>query len=406
MEAPPGDDAPRLREAEVATTAAVVATPNESLKPGLRIPGGDAASYAATQDSTAVSVHLGLRWCKVEPTQGAYDWSFFDTRYRGFLDNAGVEIRSIRVVDAPAWAITTDCLALAQRDPPRIDFCPPKAPADPALADFGEALARHYGPGTEFDVERTAFWNEPNFAKNWGVFTSTGGWGTGDAGAQARKVGARRYSERMAAFSYGVEIGDGSGQDVMKVDAGEIAAGSAEGEQNANGVGPWVDEFTRYSHANNRDRWYDVLVIHAYSEYGRQIPKKVYNHKLLPGVTAVGVGEFAWGAGSRPDNYRCVGSEGNQMSRFRGAMTEVRQASVGIHHLVYFSVLDNERQAPAVCPDAQGPTNPGGYYTGSNKDNMNTFGLYRRPSDGSLVNFGPAADFRRPVGDEFRATMR
>lgn len=321
-------------------------------------------------------------------------WTDFDTRFNQFRA-AGVAIRGIRVVDAPAWIVRSDCLDLLQRA--LVDFCPPRANMDWYTRAFGRALAQHYGPASPFGIDRVAFWNEPNLSDNWG---DPPRWDSPEARANA----ARQYSDRLGAFSFGVEEGDGPAEDVMNVDAGEIAAGSAEADKNANGVGPWASEFTRYNYAQGHDRWYEVLVIHAYSEFGRQIPEKVLNHRQLPGVSAVGVGEFAWGAGgSQQNNYRCAGSEGIQASRFAGAIDSIRTSSVPIHHLVHFSVLDNRRAAASKCPTP--------YYDVANsagnevRKYMNSFGLYRRSRDGTTTGFDPET-MARPLRDEFRAAMR
>jgi len=155
----------------------------------------------------------------------------------------------------------------------------------------------------------------------------------------------------------------------------------------------WATYFTNYNHNHysipnqDRDANYDVLTIHAYSEFPGQIPEKVRSYRNLDGVGPVGVTEFAWGVGT--GGFRCVDTGEDQKTHFNSTVDEVTGSHVPVQRLVWFSVIDNAKNKEAKCPDNTG------YYTGADKANVNTYGLYKRAQDGSLPSFGAGTPARK-----------
>lgn len=364
------EDPPVIAEVEV-PSAPVPAGPNQGLKPILRPTGKAPVSAPASADALTRAVELTLRWCVVQPVEdGAYQWGEYETAFAAYRD-AGIRIRTVRVTDAPKWAASDECVSLAATGD--VKLCPPTLTHAGALQALAQAVASHFGPASTYDVERLAFWNEPNLPRNWG--TDEDRWG--DKGPHAERLAAERYSDLLVRFHQGTIAGDPA----VKVDAGEIAAGSTQ--QKGNGARTWAEKFTAYNTARGRNGRYNVLTIHPYSEFGGQIPAKVANYKALPGVAAVGVTEFAWGV-SDAERFKCVLSDGGQVNRFQTTLTEVRQAPVGVHRLAWFSVIDNPKSAGSKCPDNSE------HYLPAVRNQMNTYGLFKRRPDGLIDSVSEA----------------
>jgi len=370
--------------------------PNADLKPGLHPDMASAVTDAdAAKDALSPYVELALRWCAVQrASEPSYDWSSFDRVFEKYgPGSAGVNIpiKSLRIVDAPVWAADPTCVTNAQQN--LVKMCSPLAVRDPDLSAFAAAVAQRYGPSNpanqNYSIARLVFWNEPNVPKNWGA--------TEKGTKEQEQARAHDYSDRLVAF----HAGAGQGDSEIKVDAGEIAAGSpSTGDPLKDSqVRDWATYFTNYnsSHPNpdgtSRNGNYNVLTIHAYSQIPGQIPDKVNSYRGLDGVGSVGVTEFAWGAGK--GGFRCVG-EGTQAIKFNRTVELVQGSDVPpVHRLVWFTVIDNSKKGAAKCPDDTG------YYDADVKDNINTYGLYKRAPGGALPSFG-AATPPRPLRDAFR----
>lgn len=369
------DNPPEGFQAPLSVGATAAAPANPTLKPILRTPGKASVAAAAAANATTPEVELTLRWCLVQRSGAeTYDWAYHDAVFSEFL-LAGVGIRTLRVVDAPSWAATNDCRDDAQRE--TVSKCPPRADVDPKLRAFTRAVASRYGPGTPYGVDRLAFWNEPNTPENWGAPTP----GSDDV-AKAR---AHRYSDRLAAFS----VAATNAKPQIKVDAGEIAAG---GQAGSNGARPWAVDFTRYNTDQSRNDRYEMLAIHPYSEFASQIPTKVANYRALPGVNQVAVTEVAWGIDERPDRkWKCTSSDAVQATRLEALIDAVRTTDVPIARLVWFSVVDNRKGKGTKCQ--------AGHYDPVVRDEMNSFGLFKRPSSGQINAFSEA--IARPLRQAF-----
>jgi Glycosyl hydrolase catalytic core len=359
---------------------ALTQDPNIDLRPG-----NGTAQAAAALDAEASGVHLGLRWCVVEPvdvtpTNGeSYAWSFYDTSFQEFLDE-GIEVRSIRVIDAPLWAVGGQTCVVA--------MCPPAVGKETALKTFVTAVADRYGPSSDFGVNRLAFWNEPNIPKNWGRNVAKY---SDLSGAEQHQL-PRRYSDLLTHFYDGAKLGD----DDVAIDAGEIASGSPQGQ---NGTRLWAEYFNDENPSSTGPNAnYDTLTIHAYSQFPSQISAKIDSYGELSDVNTVAVTEFGWAVGS--GGWRCVASEATQRQRFLDAVNDVRtNAHTQVGRLVWFSVIDNQPKGhPPKCIDN---TN---YYDAATKAKTNTYGLYKRGAQGQLGSFADAVA-RTPLRNAFRSVQ-
>lgn len=359
---------------------------NANLNPILRAPQTEDAAAAA--DALAPSVEFGIRWCVLEPQNDVYNWQLLDQKLAAFA-SAGVPVKTLRVVEAPNWATTETCKGLVRDG--FVILCPPPASKEPDIRSFAAALARRYGPtdnlGSAYEVERLSFWNEPNVPRNWGAKD----WGS----KAAEAARAETYSDRLVPFYGGAK--SQSGDSGIKIDAGEVAAGSfqlnSQGE-GGNGVRMWADAFARYNRSKNRDN-FDVFTIHPYSEWAGQIPRKVENYRDLLNGNPVGVTEFAWGV-SDSQHWKCAASEAQQAAKFEEAVRLVREASVAIHRLVWFSTIDNQidKDRDVKCKS--------GYYDSTIRNRTNTFGLYKRTPLGEF----PAPLQPRSLRNSYRAVQR
>lgn len=370
------------------SVAAASPPANPDLVPLVRTSAGTDAAPEAAESAGATAVELSLRWCVVQPTRtGPYAWRDYEqaiTEFRG----RGVDVRTLRVLDTPDWASADECETQVEKG--NAVMCPPMASRDPELQAFASALAKHFGPsnkeGTGYFVDRLSFWNEPNYAKNWGAATQ------GD-----RTQRARRYSDRLLAFHAGATSPQ-QGDQAIKIDAGEVASGSktpANGGTNA--PEPWAEDFTDYNSDMGRNDRYNVLTIHAYSESTWQIPAKVDNYLVLRGVDSVGVTEVGWAVSASSGNYKCVPSETAQASRFSNLMSDVRSTPVRIHRVAWFNLLDNRKGELPRCPDRQW------YNVNDAWGDTNSYGLFKRLRDGTLSSFADAS--ARPLKDEYIATQ-
>lgn len=375
------------------------AQPNSDLQVQARAPNSEVGAAAAAD--VQARVHLGsIRWCVVQPTDpngpagAVYNWDPYDEVIDRYLA-AGVQIHSIKIVDAPDWAGKSGCVAAAAADE-NPKWCPPRAGRDPDLRAFARKLAKHYGPGPlgepgepDYEITRISFWNEPNLAPNWGRKEY-------DNNAQ-RQTDAEQYSDRLKAF-YAAAT---SANPDVKIDAGEVAAGGSQAK--GNGVRKWADFFADYSQAQNPGS-FNGFTIHAYSEFPYQIMRKVENYRALPGVTNVGVTEFGW-AVERPfdgeaSHWKCTGSEtgsASQADYFQNVVTRVRDSSTPLGRLVWFNLLDNrkgeEGNNDPKCQDAV-------WYSENESYKLtNTYGLYKRKPDSTASTFADLT--ARPLRDAF-----
>lgn len=369
------DNPPQGFEAPVSASAVAAAPANPGLKPILRPPGKASVAAAAAADAKSPEVELTLRWCLIQRSSAeTYDWAYHDAVFNEFL-LGGLGIRTLRVVDAPSWAATQECRDLAATE--AVSKCPPRADVDPKLRAFTRALAVRYGPGTTYDMDRLAFWNEPNTPENWGSRKDLS-----DADRRAR---AHRYSDRLAAFSAAAT----NAKPQIKIDAGEIAAG---GPADRNGARSWAFDFARYNTDQNRNDRYEMLTIHPYSQFASQVPLKVANYRALPGVNQVAVTEVAWGIDERTDRYwKCTSGDAAQATRFESLMEDVTKTDVPIARLVWFSAVDNRKGKGTKCPAA--------HYDSTVRDQMNSFGLFKRPANGQIDTFSQA--IARPLRQAF-----
>lgn len=353
------------------------ARPNADLEPAVRAP-NSATSAVAAQDADAPGVHVGLiRWCVVQPTSArTYDWSAYDAVMNPYMNQGeqGVPILSLKVVDAPKWAVYPGCVDLAQQG--RVKKCPPQADAGGDLWAFGKALAEHYGPsdvaGTGYTIPRVSFWNEPNLPDNWGDPTA--------GGVSEQRGRAARYSDRLTEFSRGAVAGDGA----IKVDAGEVAAGGTQ--EKGNGVRVWAKYFSDYTAEKERGDTFDQFTIHAYSEVATQVVKKVNSYRALPRIAAVGVSEFGWAVGS--GGWKCAASQEEQRTKFNNVVDDVTGSEVAVGRLVWFNLLDNRKGDGTKCPDNSA------HYDSAVRSTQNTFGLYKADSNGGLQSFSPSTHSR------------
>jgi hypothetical protein len=365
-------------------------TPNASLEPIVRAPDNSAGPPAANHSGTS-SVNLGvIRWCVIQPTRDAfYEWSRPDEVLSSYLNHdPPIPIRSMKVVDAPDWAVGAGCEALAQKPNPEVKKCPPLPVRDSELRAFAAAVADRYGPNSAFGIPRISFWNEPNLWENWGAEDRLDGNG--------QRGRAEHYSDRLAVFEAGATSPTGDAG--INVDAGEVAAGGTVAR--GNGVREWATYFADYNHETypdqvnpSRDRNYDVFAIHPYSEAPWQIAAKVRQYRALPGVGPVSVTEFGWAVtnDSITGGYKCVPSEATQATKFSDTVAAVRASDVPVQSLGVFNLVDAKKVGPP-CPDGAwyNEVEASGPYAGQPADDYNnSYGLYRRNRNGTLTGFVP-----------------
>ena len=393
LEAPEIEDdltEPLLPEVPAAPTQQR-ANPNTGLKPVVRAP-TSMAGAAAAADSRTPAVYLGsVRWCVIQPVRNPtgsapkYRWDAYEEVFDRFRA-AGVPIESVKIVDAPNWAVEPACKRLAQDRPAQVKRCPPQLAYDQDLREFAAAFASRYGSNSVYGIKRLSFWNEPNTSGNWGELKFDDN--------QERREAARQYSKLLTSFESGAKGGDAA----ISVDAGEVAAGSRASD--GNGAGYWADFFTSYNHdtypkpagQGGGDRNYDRLAIHAYSQDPEQVRGKIRNYSALAGTPTVSVTEFGWSVTSRPQRdqvYKCVSSGGAQSTKFKDAVNMVQSGDVRTPALVYFSLMDGTKTDPKCFEDAAYP---------GLEPSLSTYGLYRRDANGGTSN---PTGRPRPIRDEF-----
>jgi hypothetical protein len=331
---------------------------------GLR-PGHDTPTYArAAADAGADGVHLSLYWEEIEKERGNLRWGLTDQKLRSFTD-AGLDVSTVRVVDAPDWAVAGNRC--------RFSSCPPAREHYDEFQAFVRAAVTRYGPGTWADVRRVILWNEPNLSGHWG-------------GRTHREGSHRAYSNLLVRFYRGAR----AASPTVEVNAGELAAGD-------NQPIDWARKFTAYSTRRDRNSHYDVLTIHAYSATPNVVIDKIRRYGRLRGVTNVSIGEIGWSAGRpNPDTigragYKCT-SETGQRRRLRETVTRIRRDTRGVEWLAWLQAIDKRRDKEVKCLDDSG------YYAPRVRDEIGPYGLYKRAPDGSLRRITP-----RPVRDTFRA---
>lgn len=174
------------------------------------------------------------------------------------------------------------------------------------------------------------------------------------------------------------------------VDAGEIAAGD-------NKPANWARKFTSYNAERGRNGNYDVLTLHAYSQFPEALAEKANDYGRLKGVEGIAISEFGWSVG-KPNRdmrgageYKCTTAKG-QRRRLRNAVVAVRRHTHGVRWLAWLHGVDKVGHKEAKCLDDTG------YYNRAIKDNVFSYGLYKRDRDGSLDEL-----VARPILGAFRA---
>ena len=401
--------------AAAAGPAHAVQHPGVGLRPALAdtegLPIGAQARLA--RRAHARFVELTLPWRQVEGTcnvgvkcdDSNYAWGKFDRRFQAYLDR-GIEVKSLRITNAPDWAIVG-----AGGCPPserRVSMCPPSPEHYGALRSFARDAAHHYGPTfSRFDVKRFALWNEPNLANNWG-------------GSPSTFRNAHQYSDLLEFFHDG--IASPRGDPAVQIDAGEIAAGSASSlAGGSDEPRVWAHYFASYTDRKQRSLDYDQLTIHPYSEDPTQIPTKIFNYGILPGVDGrVSVTEFGWAEGTpsvenTDQQWKCATPQ-EQADKFTATVQDVRamdESEATVQQLIWFSAVDNQPDAQRHAPKCLDDT--GRYHTvdptcqldpapdGEVRCVTNTFGLYMVAPDGSLDS--PHDACARPVELAFIAAV-
>ena len=364
--------------------------------------------------SKARFVELTLPWRQVEGTcnvgvrcgEARYDWGKFDRRFQTFIERE-VPVKSIRITNAPDWAVDGGRCPTTLNDR-RVSMCPPSPDHYSALRAFARDAAHRYGPTfSKYRIQRFGLWNEPNLINNWG-------------GSPSVFRNAHQYSDMLAAFYDGIT--SRGGDPAVKVDAGEIAAGSesplAGGSDEPRA---WARYFASYTDRRGRSSEYDALTIHPYSEDPTQIPTKIFNYGALPGVEGrVNVTEFGWAAGTpAPRNtdqqWKCTSAQ-EQADKFTATVQDVRamdESEATVKQLVWFSGVDNQpdpQRHGSKCVDDTGRYNSvdptcelDPAPQGEVRCVTNTFGLYMVAPDGTLDSASEAC--ARPVELAFIAAV-
>jgi len=98
-----------------------------------------------------------MRWDRVQPSQGAYDWTYFDQEINSRLADGCDSILLLLHGGTPAWC----------QDPSYGEFAPKAPPTNLAYwYDFCAAVAQRYGPVVDF----YEIWNEPGWDRDsWAV---------------------------------------------------------------------------------------------------------------------------------------------------------------------------------------------------------------------------------------------
>jgi hypothetical protein len=334
--------------------------PELGLRPGDVTP----AHAQASADAEADGVHIGISWRETEPRPNEHDWSRTDDAVFNFATE-GVPIASIRVTDAPDWAI------YGGRCP--VKLCPPTFSHYDDFEQFVSEVVTRYGPLSPSSVDRFVLWNEPDRPSKWG-------------GLSHREGSHRDYSALLARFHDGATAAN----PLVAVDAGEVATGNGKGRD-------WTRKFTRHNTRHGRNGNYDAFNIHAYSRFPGEIVDKIKAYGRMPGVERIGVSEFGWAVGNPnpaapgSGDFKCTSASG-QASKLRRTVRAIRADTSSVGHLVWQNGIDERRDKTIKCIDGTG------YYNGSVRDRMNTYGLYRRAPDGSLSRTDP-----RPARNDFRA---
>jgi hypothetical protein len=326
----------------------------------------------AMADAHVDGVGIYLPWNDIEPNPPSIDgthiyrWegSPFDDTVNA-LKAAGVDILTVRVVIPPEWAVKGgDCHTTA---------CPPTPAHYDDFRAFVEAAIQRYGPGgsTGADIQHWSLWNEPNKAFEWGN----------------RRTGTfKQYSNLLVQFHAAAT----AASDQVSVDAGEIAAGGANGQ---NAPRAWAKGLHRYSNSKGRDGDYDVVTIHAYSQRASDVAAKVRAYQRLFKGHPVAVTEFGWsvGASHGSGSWKCVPNEQTQATRFRNAVHAV-QTSPGVGEvpwLIWFAGIDDDL---ADDPHPKPPKcRANSWYQPKVRKYIDSFGLYMRTQNGSASQLFPRA---------------
>jgi hypothetical protein len=110
------------------------------------------AQLRLLKNTGATSLRQRMRWNKIEPEPGQYDWSTMDAAVEGLV-GAGID-PLIVLRDTPAWAADPTC------ESEDVSTCPPVLDAWTGFVTT--AVERYRGR-----VESWEIWNEPNTSKMW-----------------------------------------------------------------------------------------------------------------------------------------------------------------------------------------------------------------------------------------------
>jgi hypothetical protein len=352
---------------------------------GLRVDVEDSA-YApviaqAIASAQADGVGIYLPWGEIEPkaptVDGTHTYRWRDSPFEKTVDAltaAGVDILTVRVTLAPDWAVKGgEC---------RVTGCPPTPGHYTDFRRFVQAAIERYGPGgpSGADVRHWSLWNEPNKAFAWS------GKGTNDGSY-------RRYSDLLAQF-HAAAVG---ASNQVAVDAGEIAAGGPSGQ---NAPRAWAVRFYRYNKSKGRNRDFDFVTIHAYSQRPSDVAAKLRAYQHLFKGHPVAVTEFGWavGRGSGPGRWRCVAGDQAQAAKLTRAVRAVRADPrlTQVPWLIWFAGIDDDL---ANDPHPRSPKcRATSWYTHRVRNYIDPFGLYMREHNGSAATLFP-----RQTVDAFRA---
>jgi len=348
----------------------------------------DAAKIAqAAEGAHAGGVGLDLYWGDIEPKRPTadgkhtYRWgsSGFEQTVNA-MRSAGVNVLTVRVRAAPDWAVKGKSC--------KYKACPPLPAYYDDFRKFVAAAVGRYGPGgtNNTDIQHWSLWNEPNKTIEWG----------GEGGHTGTY---KQYSNLLVGFHAAVERAAASNgaKDEVSVDAGELAAGGAKGDNAPRG---WVAAFERYNKAQGRDGDFDLLTIHAYSQDPRGVTAKLLNYQRLFKGHQVAVTEFGWSVGGprHGGNWKCVPNEGAQAAKFTHTVDAVKKDPrlENVPWLVWFVGVDEDFGVDAHAKTPKCPVKT--WYRPRVRPSMNAFGLYERARNGSGFDLHP-----RKVVDAFSA---
>ncbi len=335
-------------------------------------------------DAQVDGVGIYLAWSDIEPNPPAIDGTH-TYRWEGSpfektvdaLTAAGVNILTVRVTLAPHWAVKGKvCKTTA---------CPPIPAHYDEFRQFVQTAIGRYGPGGTMggDIQHWSLWNEPNKGFEWG-------------GKEAGDGSFKEYSDLLAQF----HAAAANASDQVAVDAGEIAAGGANGQ---NAPRAWAVKFHRYNKGKGRDHDFDFVTIHAYSQRPGDVAAKLRSYQRVFAGHPVAVTEFGWSVGDSKQraSWKCVPNEEAQAAKLRQTVQQVRTSSQlkQVPWLIWFAGIDDDlADDPHPKPPKCRATT---WYQHKVRTYIDTFGLYMRGKNGSASELHP-----RKVVDDFSAATQ